>query len=169
MTVRDGRIMAMGVSTGKVGFVYLIDGDVRDWRLSVQASRSIDDVFAQALKWFEYYRLDLVLMEVISPATRKGRHSRMLSEAIAAAAAELDIPIERIIRRRRFDNKYAEASALAEQFPILAPWLPKPRRLWETEPREILYFEALALAVDEDAPVQLSLPLKDDPQADTDD
>ena len=75
MTVRDGRIMAMGVSTGKVGFVYLMDGDIKDWRLSVQASRSIDHVFAQATEWFEYYRPDLVLMEVISPATRKGRHS----------------------------------------------------------------------------------------------
>ena len=93
----------------------------------------------------------------------------MLSEAIAAAAAELDIPVERIIRRRRHDNKYAEAAALAEQFPILGPWLPKPRQLWETEPREILYFEALALAIDEDAPFQLKLPLKDDPKTDTND
>ena len=47
----------------------------------------------------------------------------------------------------RGPNKYADAAALAQEFPQIGPWLPKRRRAWEPEPRNIIYFEALALAL----------------------
>ena len=42
-------------------------------------------------------------------------------------------------------NKYDAAAALAAEFPQIEPWLPRKRRAWEPEPRNIIYFEALAL------------------------
>lgn len=50
-------------------------------------------------------------------------------------------------RRQLFANKYEEAAALAERFSELAPFTPKPRRIWDKEPLNTTYFEAVALAL----------------------
>ena len=52
-----------------------------------------------------------------------------------------------LTREQNQPNKFAEAAALAERFPDLAAWLPRRPKLWEREPRNLVYFEALALAV----------------------
>lgn len=60
---------------------------------------------------------------------------------IAANQEVLDIAV---VREFRFPNNYAET--LAERYPILAPWKPKPRRFFDNEPRNTVLFEALVLA-----------------------
>ena len=141
------KILAVAASSGKVGYVYLSDGDLLDWGLSVKASRSVDAAFAQMATWLSRYHPDMVLVEYLEDGARKGPHTRALIEAVLAAAREREIAWERVVRPRRLASKYADAAVLAEEFPQIAPWLPKPRSKWGHEPNNIVYFEALSLAV----------------------
>ena len=50
-------------------------------------------------------------------------------------------------RTKTRPNKYAAAKELTLEYPQVEPWLPSPRQWWEHEPRNIIIFEALALAV----------------------
>lgn len=143
---RVRRIMGFAVGTGKVGFAYLVDGELMDWRLSIKASRSFDGTFKQALEWIIYYRPELVVLEQIELGSRKGAYSQALVEAIESAANNANVEVVRTPRASKGPNKYAEAEELASEFPQIASWLPHKRRLWETEPRNTIYFEALALA-----------------------
>ena len=136
--------MGLAVSYGKIGFAYLVDGELMDWKLSIEASRSEAAASDQAEKWIGYYELDAVVVED-PEATRKGEHTQMLQRAIARAARGLGVEVILARRSTNQPNKYAEAAALAAEFPQLAPWLPDKRRLWEQEPRYIILFEALSL------------------------
>ncbi|WP_421726097.1 hypothetical protein [Bauldia sp.] len=49
-------------------------------------------------------------------------------------------------RIQRFANKYEKAAALAKQFPAIEPWVPTKPKLWQSEPRNCILFEALSLA-----------------------
>ena len=42
-------------------------------------------------------------------------------------------------------TKEEVAAFIAAEFPQIEAWLPRRRRAWEPEPRNIIYFEALAL------------------------
>lgn len=55
----------------------------------------------------------------------------------------LDISVE---RDPELPNKYDEAKAQAERFPEIAAWLPRERRFFDNEPRNIILFDALTLA-----------------------
>ena len=52
-----------------------------------------------------------------------------------------------VTRRFEYRNIYEEAAAIARRYPTLKHKLPKKPRIWETEPRRIIYFEAMALAL----------------------
>lgn len=141
------RLLGIAASHGKVGFAYLVDGELMDWGLSVKASKSFEEAFQRVTAWTIYYRPDLVVTERVEGASRKGVHTRNLIRAAESAAnngnaeyAEVSAPLDGL-------NKYAAAAGLAEQFPQIAPWLPRKRRTWEPEPRNIIYFEALSLAL----------------------
>ena len=140
------KLLAVAASSGKVGFVYLSRDDLLDWGLSRKASKNVDEAFKQATAWLTYYQPTLILTERIDEGTRKGKHTRSLIEAALGAANALNIKSESVVRRSRHANKYVEAAALAQEFPQLEPWLPRPRKIWEPEPRNVIYFEALALA-----------------------
>lgn len=142
---RAQRVVGFAVGTGKIGLAYLVDGELMDWRLSIKASRSFDKAFNQALAWINYYSPEVVVLEEIAPDTRKGAHTRSLLLAIESAANNANVEHVRIPRPVIGPNKYAEAAALAEEFPQIGQWLPRPRRLWETEPLGTIYFEALSL------------------------
>ena len=142
---RARRVLGFAIGSGKIGFAYLVDGELMDWRLSIKASRSFDGAFKQALEWIIYYKPELVVFEEIDTSTRKGAHSLSLIQAVESAANNANVEIARMPRPSIGPNKYAGAAELAAEFPQIASWLPHPRRLWETEPRNIIYFEALAL------------------------
>ncbi|WP_457936067.1 hypothetical protein [Mesorhizobium sp. 10J20-29] len=116
-----------------------------DWGNSRKAAESIDAAFAATQLWLSRYRPQLVIVPAYGAHSRKGRRSRALIEAVAATAAETKIPCIRVERPRTFPSKYKEAAALANVFPQVAPLLPRPRRAWEIEPRNMLMFEALAI------------------------
>lgn len=141
------RLLAIAVGFGRVAQVFLVDGALTDWRVSRAAGATATTAARQARIWFEKLRPEVVVTEQISSDSPKRARSRAMNKAImnAAAVAQLyDIAVPRV---RSHANKHAEAAALAKRFPELAPQLPRPRRAWDAEPRNLLYFEALALAV----------------------
>ena len=140
------KLLAIAVATGRIGYVYFIGDALRDWGISRRASRSPALAAAKAQAWITTLKPDVVVSERPDTARHKGAQSKALMEVISKIAADapvLDIAVE---RKRNFRNKYAEATELAKRYPELLPWLPRVRRLWEPEPRNMIYFEAMALA-----------------------
>jgi hypothetical protein len=79
-----------------------------------------------------------------------------LIEALVKLARERGIAVHAIPRSavlERFSSpdepatKYSIAKRLTRDFPELAPDLPPPRKLWQSEDERMSIFDALALAV----------------------
>ena len=141
------RVLGIAASHGKIGFAYLVDGELMDWGLSAKASRSFEEAFKRVTAWAIYYRPDIVAAEHIEEHSRKGAHTRTLIRAVESAANNVKADFVEMLLPSNGKNKYEAAAALAAEFPQIEPWLPRRRRAWEPEPRNIIYFEALALAL----------------------
>jgi len=139
------RLLGVAASHGKVGFAYLVDGELMDWGLSVKASRSFEEAFKRVTAWTMYYHPDTVVTEGIEEQSRKGAHTRTLIRAVESAANNCHAGYVEVVLSSVGPNKYLAAAELAVEFPQIEPWLPRRRRAWEPEPRNIIYFEALAL------------------------
>ena len=90
---------------------------------------------------------NVVVGEKVGKSCRKGPNSKRLIAAGAETASHnyvLDVAVD---RPHDHACKYTEAAALADRFPELYGWLPKKRRYWDSEPRNTILFEALALAL----------------------
>lgn len=140
------KLLAVAAAVGKVGFAYLVDGELMDWGLSRKASNNIDSAFKTATNWLIKYRPDLVIVEHINGSGRKGSHTKSLVEALKATAREREVETIIVKRPMEYSSKYHEARKLAAEFPQIEPWLPDHRTPWETEPANIILFEALSLA-----------------------
>lgn len=138
-------MMGIAVSSGKIGFAALVDGELMDWGLSLKARRGIETAYEKASEWIGYYQLDLLALEDPSES-RKGPYALLLHDAVVRAAVDAKVEVALLPHMMDAPNKYAEAAELAKEFPQIAGWLPSKRRLWETEPRYIILFEALSLA-----------------------
>jgi len=141
------KVLAIAVATGRIGYVFMIGGELRDWGLSRKASNSPNLAAKQAKSWIDHLKPNVVVTEKTDDSSNKGEKSKLLIEAITKVTAEsflLDVAVARI---KLFKDKYSEAKALAQQFPDLKAWLPKKPRIWEAEPRNTIYFEALGLAL----------------------
>ena len=141
------KVLAIAVATGRIAYVFMIGGELRDWGMSRKASKSPEHASKQAKSWIDRLKPDVVVTEKTDDRSRKGAKSKQLIEAITQVTASeylLDVAVTRI---KLFKDKYIEAKALTEQFPELEAWVPKKPRIWEPEPRNTTYFEALSLAL----------------------
>jgi hypothetical protein len=137
--------LSIAVSSGKIGCVYMVDGELCDWSLSKSASKSETAAVEKVSKWLDRYQPDNVITERLSLHTRKrGRTVRNIN-AIDELVEERAKKHIRTIRLQRFGNKYEEIGALAKRYPAIANWAPKKRKLWETEMPETVLFEALSI------------------------
>src|SRR5882724_2550000 len=125
------RLLGIAASHGKIGFAYLVDGELMDWGLSAKASRSFDDAFQRITAWTIYYRPDVVVAERIEDQSRKGGHTKTLIRAAESAANNAKADYMEILLPVDGANKYDAAAALAAEFPQIGPWLPRKRRAWE--------------------------------------
>ena len=140
------RILAFAAATGRVGSVLLIGDRLVDWHTSNKAAESGIKAAAHAQSRINNLMPDVVVTEELETARRKGKHTLAIIAAIARTAEHNDLLDVSVPHRHRYPNKYAEADALAEQFPELAPWKPMKRRFYDNEPRNTVLFEALSLA-----------------------
>lgn len=142
------RVLAITVASGRIGYVFLIGGRLEDWGMSRTGTSSEKAAAEVAKRWIAKMRPIVVITEDHTAPSRKGKRSRCLISALANTAKQSDVIDVQVRPHRTLGNKYQEAKAMAEDFPELCPWVPKPRRIWDSEPRAMVYFEALSLAVE---------------------
>ncbi|AGI68690.1 hypothetical protein OAN307_c31560 [Octadecabacter antarcticus 307] len=146
MTTERKRVLAIAVASGKVAYVFLIDGKLKDWHCSRAASLSAPkgrSLFRRAVARFEP---SLVVTEDPFKPTRKSGISLEVLNALVQELTDSATPHHLVQRDQQFANKYHEAQSLAKRFPAIAPWLPKTPKIWEAEPVSAIYFEALSMA-----------------------
>ncbi len=93
------------------------------------------------------FQPEVAVTEKLSARCRKRGRTLALIPAINEAAREagaLTVSVERVQRHK---DKYAEARALARRFPDLSDQVPETPPIWLPEPRPMIIFEALALAL----------------------
>ncbi|MCU7838886.1 MAG: hypothetical protein KZQ94_05855 [Candidatus Thiodiazotropha sp. (ex Troendleina suluensis)] len=139
-------VLAIAAASQRVGYVYLIKGDLKDWRVSEKAAKSPGDAAYEMQKWINELTPEVVVTEKIENAIKKGEMTKAVIAAMARVAEQnyvLDVSVQ---RTQKHQSKYEEAMELAERYPDIAAWLPKKRRFFDSEPRNTVLFEALALA-----------------------
>jgi hypothetical protein len=114
-----------------------------------------------AVAHFEKFLTDfrpnaVVLEDVKAPGSRRRHRVRGLIDTFARLAADRGLTVATVSRKAVIEcfsspeeraTKYKIAKWLSEAFPVLAPKLPLPRKLWESENERMAIFDALALAV----------------------
>lgn len=146
MASRKLRRLAVSVATGRVAAVFLEDDKLLGWCRSAQAFCDAEKTTHIVGGWIKGFEPDQMILEDEAGVARKGMQSRATTEVIAQLFAEAPGSDLRVRRTQTHDNKYQEAAALAKQFPEALPILPKRPPIWLPEPRNLSYFEALALA-----------------------
>jgi hypothetical protein len=140
------RVLAFAAATGRVGSVFLIGEKLVDWHISNKAAESGIEAAAHAQSLINDLMPDVVVTEELETSKYKSKHTLALLAAIARTAEHNQLLDVSVPREHRYSNKYAEADALVELYPELAPWKPLKRRFYDNEPRNTVLFEALALA-----------------------
>ncbi|MCE8540134.1 hypothetical protein KBY27_21945 [Ruegeria pomeroyi] len=140
------RMLSVAAASGRVGYVYLVGGRLKDWRMSGKAAESPSAAAEQTQKWINRLKPEVVVTEKPEEAAKKGEKTKEIIGAIARTAEHnyvLDVSVK---REHDFANKYEEAEALVKRHPEIEAWLPKKRRFFDNEPRNTVLFEALSLA-----------------------
>ena len=141
------RVLAVAVSSGKVGYVFLVGPELQDWAVTTTVSGNTTDLVAFVQELINTLKPDVVVTEKCDEHCRKGKRSRRLIAAIAELASHnyvLDVSLR---RPRIFQSKYEEAQSMVKRHPDLIGYLPKrKRRFFDFEPRNMIVFEAVALA-----------------------
>ncbi len=157
MTALKGTIVLAIAPTSR-GFGYVLFAARTkpvDW--GVKEAR--DDKNRQALIKIEaMFRAIIPTVLVVEDRTHKNcRRSirvKLLLENIGALADAQGLTVSSYSRRdicRTFGakgkSKDAIAAAIVEEVPALRPWLPRRRRIWESEHHSMAIFEAAALGL----------------------
>ncbi|MBL4626537.1 MAG: hypothetical protein JKY00_00595 [Roseicyclus sp.] len=140
-------MQSVAVAGDKVGYCLFVGQRLTDWDTSRIAGLSPKTATRTMKRWLSNFRPDVVITVDLRSKSRKGERSQSITAAVARVARNqenlLDVSIERV---QTFANKYDEADALSVEFPELELYLPKRRRLWDTESPRTIVFEAVALA-----------------------
>lgn len=147
-TIRPFRTLSVAAGYGKIGCVLLIGTELKDWRMSRKASTSPALAAQKTREWMRLLDAETVVTEKLDRNTRKGKNTIRIIRMIARIAEQADATDVAVVRVRRFKSKYDEAAALIKRFPQIAPFLPPRRKPWQAEPRNMIYFEALSMALE---------------------
>ncbi|MEL6818979.1 MAG: hypothetical protein AAFP80_10055 [Pseudomonadota bacterium] len=139
-------MLGIAVASGKVGCVLVADGELEHTQLSSKAAHSPEVAVEFLEDWIRDLQPNFIVTEEAYRASRKAAHVRAIIAALADYANTTKINNAAIARTQRCANKYEEAALLAIKYPQLEPSVPHKRKLWEAEPRQMIVFEALALA-----------------------
>ena len=96
----------------------------------------------------------ILLEDCLHVSCRRSARVKSLIAALAELAADQGIAVYcysrkhvRSVLAKSGRSKDAIAAVVAERIPALRPWLPRKRRIWESEQHSIAIFEAAALAL----------------------
>jgi hypothetical protein len=144
--MEPNRLLALSACHDRLAYVFFIGHDLKDWRISRFAARSPVTASAFAEKYIHFLKPEVVVTEAFHGSSIKGDHTRALIAAMATVAEYEPVLDITMTRPRAFANKYDEAEALADRYPVIAKWKPARRRFFDNEPRNTVLFDALALA-----------------------
>lgn len=139
------RVLAFSAASGRVAHVLVVKGHIKGLGMSRKASTGPGEARAYAAKQIEQARPDIVITEKLLARARKGAKTRGIIEAMRSVAELADVDSIAVVRGQAHANRFVEAQDLARRYPMLQPYLPNPRRLWDPEPKALIYFEALSL------------------------
>ena len=145
MRVAENRILVLAARYGRIAYVYIKNGQPKDWALSCKGYRTGRNAAALAGNWIAKFDPDVVIIEDPATIKRKGRNTRSRLRSMLRVAERSSAMVAKAERVQNHKNAYLEAKALAETYPQIAGKLPQ-RRFFDTEPRNLVFFEALALA-----------------------
>jgi len=124
-----------------------MDGDeILYWKMSTKAALSGTLAAEFALALIDEFSPNVVITEQLANAQRKGKHTKLIIQAIATTAKDAAVLDMEVARENPYKNKYEEADVLIDLYPIMAPLRPKVRKYFDNEPRSTVLFEALSLA-----------------------
>lgn len=147
MVAKSGRTLVLALRRNTLCCLYMEGLQLEDWRASRKASKSAGNAVSAMRIWLETYQPDCIITENADMAQRKGDKKRAILRALAQVAADHEALNVEVIRQQQHANMYEEAAVLAKHYPQLRPWLPKQPPIWMPEPRNTVYFEALAMAL----------------------
>lgn len=141
------NVISLSVRSGAVAYVYLDQGQLRDWAISTTVSGSRSDLVAFVQTLINELQPDVVVSEKCDHRCRKGPKTRELIASIAALASHNYVLDVSVPRPAVSTNKHDEAKDMVSRHPELIGYVPKRKpRIYESEPRNLLIFEAVALA-----------------------
>ena len=141
------RVLAIAVASGRVGYVYLFDGQLQYWAYSKKASKSPDQARKQVKSWIALFKPDVVVTEKVPENSPKGEHAKGIIAALSRVAEDANLLDVVVTRIQKYKDKYVEARALAKRFSDLKAQIPREPKIWQSEPRGTIVFEALAMAL----------------------
>ncbi len=147
MTAHEGRpILSLAVRRGTLCMLFFRGRKLCDWRCSKKAAQSPDLATDTLRNWIARYRPEVVISQNPDAAGRKGQATIAILADIARVIEDADLQALIVTRAPRFENLYAEAADLAERYPVLKSRCPRKPPCYGSEPRALVYFEALAMA-----------------------
>lgn len=141
------RVLSVAVASGRAGYVFLEGTQLLDWGITVKATKKSTELVAFVQELINSLKPDVVVTEQCDTECRKGKTAKKLIHAISELASHNYVLDVSVPRPRAFDTKYDEAEDVVSRHPDLTGYLPGTRpRFYEFEPRNMILFEAMALA-----------------------
>ena len=146
MKTTDARILALAARFGRIAYVYIRNGVPVDWALSCKGAKSSRNAAATSGEWIAKFEPDVIIIEDPTTVRRKKAIVALVLRAMVRVAENSPAMVVKTQRVQHFKNKFNEADAWVAAFPKLSSKQPRRRRLWDPEPRNLVFFEALSLA-----------------------
>lgn len=137
--------LAFAAGYRRISFVLIEHGQLATWHTSCVAAKSTEAAREFTREFIEVFSPDVIVMEKLETAGRKGAKAKALLQVIRDEAEKANAQFLPLKRKNEFRTRQAEASNLVNLFPELADKVPH-REYCDNEPHHMVLFEALALA-----------------------
>ena len=151
------RVLAIYPTSRGFGFVMFEDPKIfSEWDLHHVPPADEPEILSRISKLLEHQSPDVLVIEsTADPECRRKDRVRGLLKAITDLAAQRRIQVAALPKDavgRTFAyahavTKHEIATVIASQYPELAPRLPPPRKIWQSEDVRMSLFSATALAL----------------------
>lgn len=145
MTHEPRRTLALGLRGSQLCCLYFAGDRLVDLRASRKGAMSVGGSCDVLTSWIAHFKPDCVVLEDHQNAGRKGAHKRKLLRELDAVVDASEAKKITAIRTKTHANIYDAAAELVQQHPTLRPYLSAKPPIWEAEPRNMVFFEALGL------------------------
>jgi hypothetical protein len=149
-------ILAIAPNSRGFGFVvFLTRKRIADWGIKEARHNKNAGCINHSAFLIDRYRPSAIILEDWRHQTcRRSERVRALLEAIGQLAIGRGITVYRYSRRQLREvfagsgkSKDAIAIAVSQMVPALLPWLPRKRRIWESEQHSMAIFDAASLVL----------------------